>query len=94
MYKHRNVISAIILTFFLTSLFYLTAGSNVLSFIGSFTGDSFSKMKRVERLIDKYYIDDYDKDKMQDAALESYVASLGDKYSDYISKQSQRRIRE
>lgn len=87
MYKHRNVISAIILTFFLTSLFYLTAGSNVLSFIGSFTGDSFSKMKRVERLIDKYYIDDYDKDKMQDAALESYVASLGDKYSDYISKE-------
>lgn len=86
MYKHRNVISAVILTFFLTSLFYLTAGSNVLNFIGGFTGDSFSKLRRVERLIDKYYIDEYDKEKMEDEALKSYVNALGDKYSAYISK--------
>lgn len=85
MYKHRNVISAVILTFVLTSLFYLTVGSNVLNFIGSLSGDSFSKLKRTEKLIDKYYIDKYDKKQMEDAALESYVASLGDKYADYIS---------
>ena len=87
MYKHRNVISAVILTFVVTSIFYLTVGSNVLNFIGSLSGNSFSKINRAQNLIEKYYINDYDEQVMQDAALESYVASLGDKYADYISEE-------
>lgn len=87
MYKHRHVISAIILTFVLTSIFYLTYGSNIVNFVGALGGDNFSKLQRAQNLVEKHYIDSFDSKAMEEAALKSYINKLGDKYSSYISKE-------
>ena len=88
MNSKKSVAITAIITVILTSAFYMTpAGKNIYSVINTLSGDmTFSdKMDRMSRLVDKYYINDYDEEKMEDAALSAYAAEIDDPYTGYIN---------
>ena len=93
-----KAIMLVILTAFLTFIFttiYITNkynsgnGSQTISslFGGSSNNDKLTKsLKEIKSILKKYYLNDIDEDKAVDGALEGYVASLGDQYTEYIPK--------
>ena len=89
MYNKKPIIITALITAFLTSAFYMTpAGRGICSFVSYLSGDvSFSsKADKMSELIDKYYINNYDREKMEEAALSAYAAEANDPYTAYISK--------
>lgn len=50
--------------------------------------DSTAKLNAVIRMLDEKYYEDYDKEKAIDAAVDAYVDSLGDPYTEYMNKTS------
>lgn len=88
MSNKKQIILTAIITFFVTAfvVFAIVAGSAVSYLMGS--SDSTQKLKKIEALIDGYYIYDYDKDKMMDMALSAYTLGVGDPYTTYIDKES------
>lgn len=89
MYNKKPIIITALITAFLTSAFYMTpAGRGICSFVTYLSGDvSFSsKADKMSELIDKYYINNYDREKMEEAALSAYAAEANDPYTAYISK--------
>lgn len=89
MYNKKPIIITALITAFLTSAFYMTpAGRGICSFVTYLSGDvSFSsKADKMSELIDKYYINNYDREKMEEAALSAYAAEVNDPYTAYISK--------
>jgi len=85
MYKYRHVISAVILTFILTTAFWLCIGSDIISYIGAANGNFPSKLNHIQNIIEKFYINDYNSANLETNALEGYVKGLGDPYAEYIS---------
>lgn len=88
MNSKKPVVITAIITVILTSAFYMTpAGKSFYSVINTLSGDMTfsSKMDRMSRLVDKYYINDYDEEKMEDAALSAYAAEINDPYTGYIN---------
>ena len=93
-----KAIMLVILTAFLTFIFttiYITNKYNsgnesqTISslFGGSSNNDKLTKsLKEIKSILKKYYLNDIDEDKAVDGALEGYVASLGDQYTEYIPK--------
>ena len=47
---------------------------------------SDDKLSQIKGYIDKYYLNDYDEQKLIDGAYEGYVEGLGDPYSAYMTK--------
>ena len=45
-----------------------------------------SRMNSVISVLDEYYYEDYNKEKAYNAALEGYVSSLGDPYTEYMTQ--------
>ena len=88
MSNKKQIILTAIITFFVTGIlvFVLVAGSAVSYLMGN--ADNTQKLKKIEALIDGYYIYDYDKDKMMDMALTAYTMGVGDPYTTYIDKES------
>ena len=89
MNNKKSIVITAIVTVFLTSAFYMTpVGENIYLIIKTVSGDmSFSaKMDRMSQLVDKYYINEYDSKKMEDAALSAYAAEINDPYTMYINK--------
>ncbi|MBQ8526697.1 MAG: S41 family peptidase [Clostridia bacterium] len=89
MNNKKSIVITAIVTVFLTSAFYMTpVGENIYLIIKTLSGDmSFSaKMDRMSQLVDKYYINEYDSKKMEDAALSAYAAEINDPYTMYINK--------
>ena len=43
-------------------------------------------LKNIKSILKKYYLNDIDEDKAIDGAIEGYVSSLGDQYTEYIPK--------
>ena len=88
MSNKKQIILTAIITFFVTGVlvFVLVAGSAVSYLMGN--ADNTQKLKKIEALIDGYYIYDYDKDKMMDMALTAYTMGVGDPYTTYIDKES------
>lgn len=89
MYNKKPIIITALVTVFLTSAFYMTpAGRGISSFVSYLSGDvSFSsKAEKMQELINKYYINNYDIEKMEEAALSAYAAEANDPYTAYISK--------
>lgn len=46
-----------------------------------------SRMNSVISVLDEYYYEDYNKEKAYNAALEGYVKSLGDPYTEYMTQE-------
>lgn len=42
------------------------------------------KIAKIQKYIDEYYLNDYDKNKLVEGAYKGYVEGLGDKYSSYL----------
>ena len=96
--RFYKAIMLVILTAFLTFIFttiYITNKYNsgnesqTISslFGGSSNNDKLTKsLKEIKSILKKYYLNDIDEDKAVDGALEGYVASLGDQYTEYIPK--------
>lgn len=54
----------------------------------------YSKLEEISALIDKYYVGEYDKQAMMDAAAQAYVDAMGDKWSGYFTAQEYASISE
>lgn len=91
MKSKKPIIITAVVTFVVTTAFYLTP-------IGSFIHDSVSKLTTEQDFYDKihtmdnllktHYINEYDEQKMQDMALTGYAAGVGDPYTNYITKEN------
>lgn len=95
MYSKKRVYAIILITFILTSVLYTAAFTFVPSldnFLGSIRtqlntdNDLTSKIDEVNMYVDNYFINEYDKEKMNDYALKGYIAALNDPYTEYITK--------
>lgn len=77
-----------VLVFILTSMFYHTsAGLRVFSLFGDAgMGYDYAKLVQIDKMIEDNYTGSYNKDRLMNAALFSYVASLGDEHSSYLGK--------
>ena len=94
-----KTIMLVILTAFLTCILttiYITnknGTSNDKQSISSLFGIESSNdnqltksIKYIKTILDKYYLNDIDEDNAIEGALEGYVSSLGDPYTEYIPK--------
>ena len=89
------VVLTAFLTFILTTI-YITNKNNsnndsqsISSLLGieSSNDNQLTKsIKYIKTILDKYYLNDIDEDKAVEGALEGYVSSLGDSYTEYIPK--------
>ena len=89
------VVLTAFLTFILTTI-YITNKNNsnndsqsISSLLGieSSNDNQLTKsIKYIKTILDKYYLNDIDEDKAVEGALEGYVSSLGDPYTEYIPK--------
>ena len=76
-------------TIYLTNKYNLSDGKQTISslFNNSSSDDKLNQaLKNIRSLLNKYYLNDSDEDKAIDGAIEGYVSSLGDKYTEYIPK--------
>ena len=46
-----------------------------------------TELNKYRKIIDKYYLGNVDEEKLKDGAIKGYIEGLGDKYSEYISKE-------
>lgn len=89
------IVLTIFLTFTLTTI-YITKKigidgknadiSSMLSGITSSDDEITTYLKYIEKILDKYYLNDIDNEKAIEGAIEGYVSSLGDPYTEYIPK--------
>ena len=89
MNNKKSIIVTAVVSVILTSAFFLTpAGNGVRSLTAFLTGDSSfaAKLDKMSTVMDKYYINNYDISKMEDAALSAYAAEADDPYTAYINK--------
>ncbi len=97
MKKSSCVIIAVLVTFILTSMFFLSpTGTLVHGIMQTVTGNSnfYSKKNQIDLLLREYFINDYDTSKMEDAALYAYTLSADDPYTTYIGKEEYKSLLE
>ncbi|MBD9158816.1 MAG: S41 family peptidase [Clostridiales bacterium] len=46
-----------------------------------------TELNKYRKIIDKYYLGNVDEEKLKEGAIKGYIEGLGDKYSEYISKE-------
>ena len=77
-------------TIYITKKYNLSDGDQTISSLFSATSSSDDKLakslKNIKSILKKYYLNDIDEDKAIDGAIEGYVSSLGDQYTEYIPK--------
>lgn len=80
----------ILTTIYITNKYNISDGDQTISslFSGmSSSDDQLSKsIKYIKSILDKYYLNDIDEEQALEGAIEGYVASLGDPYTEYIPK--------
>ena len=97
--RFYKIVMLVVLTAFLTFIFttiYITKkynlsdGDQTISSLFSSSSSSDDKLtkslKNIKSILKKYYLNDIDEDKAIDGAIEGYVSSLGDQYTEYIPK--------
>ena len=94
--KTYKVIMLVLLVSFIT--FILTTIGMYKYFTGTGFGKSLvsssnanneiaNELNKYRKIIDKYYLGDVDEEKLKEGAIKGYIEGLGDKYSEYISKE-------
>lgn len=90
-----KVIMLVILTAFITfmctslamyQLGYLNTDTRYVMIPGSDTSLNIDLL-RIRETIDKYFLGEIDETKLRDGAIKGYVEGLGDKYSEYMTKE-------
>lgn len=74
----------------LTTLFYISPyGRAVYASIAQRFGASpAAKLMKIESIVDSLYMGEYDKDRLADMAAYEYAASVGDKYTGYLTAEN------
>ena len=88
MNSKKPIIITAVVTFIVTTAFYLTPiGGGIYSGAKLLSGDlSFEgKISQMGKLMEKYYINEYDEEYMQDMAMSAYAAGAEDPYTNYIN---------
>lgn len=81
-----TVLITAVLTFIASTITYFAFGSNIVYFLShNKNAETLSKLNRLDKLVDKYYYGDIDKNNMQQWAYSGYLAGLDDPYTEYIS---------
>ena len=62
----------------------ISVAATVFVMKNSYAG--FDRLRRVEKIIESSYIDEFDENKAEDAAIKAIVESLGDKYAVYYDE--------
>lgn len=94
--KTYKVIMLVLLVAFIT--FILTTIGMYKYFTGTGFGKSLvsssnanneiaNELNKYRKIIDKHYLGDVDEEKLKEGAIKGYIEGLGDKYSEYISKE-------
>ncbi len=97
MKKRSCVIVSVLVTFVLTSMFFLSPwGTFISSAIQTVTGTNnfYNKKNQIDFLMEKYYINEYDVSEMEDTALYAYALASGDPYTSYIGKEEYKSLLE
>lgn len=81
------VLVAVITFIGTTVLIYnkLGGSSNIKYVMLGDDGGSSSLLSRLKTVVDKYYLGEYDEEKMKEEAAKGYIEGLGDEYSEYIT---------
>lgn len=81
------VITTLNITLYIASDYYSTK-------LGDIQADekTYEKFAEVSAIVDKYFVGDYEKDKLLDGAISGYVTSLGDKWSGYYTAEEYKLI--
>ena len=81
-------LTVILTTVYITSKYDLNSENNTISSL--FDGNSeqednlSTKLKNIENLVEKYYLNDINEQDVIDGTISGYISSLGDKYTEYI----------
>ncbi|MCI8273485.1 MAG: S41 family peptidase [Clostridia bacterium] len=79
-------ITCIVTTAFISNKY--KTGSNIIdlqSFINTTDKSDLTKtLKKIENIVNKYYLNDIDKEKAIDGAIKGYISALGDPYTEYV----------
>lgn len=88
------VILTVFTTFILTTIYIsnrynLWEGNQTISSILNSNSESnlVKKIDYIKAILDKYYLNEIDDNKAVESAIEGYIASLGDPYTEYIPKE-------
>lgn len=100
--KIYKVIMLVILTAFITfmitslSMYTYFKQNPTLQFVEGEKSDIDTYLSKVKKAIDKNFLwqDKIDEEKLKDGAIKGYVEGLGDKYTEYISKDEMKKFTE
>lgn len=85
MKNSSKILLTVIITFFTTAILVSVCFMFTLD---QQTGIDYNRLKKVEKIIEKNYIDDYDVKKAEDAAIRALISSTGDKYAAFYDEES------
>ena len=98
--KIYKVIMLVILTAFITfmitslSMYTYFKQNPTLQFVEGEKSDIDTYLSKIKKAIDKNFLwqDKIDEEKLKDGAIKGYVEGLGDKYTEYISKDEMKNL--
>ena len=93
MNKQKNTVSAVFITFLITTALYVGAYvfvpqtstflTNLKGITSGFLKNGDASLDEIQNLVNKNYFKDVDEAKLTESAMKGYVAGLGDPYSQY-----------
>jgi carboxyl-terminal processing protease len=76
------------------SYILVAVAASVATLALSYAQQPYSKLKELRTVIDRYFIDEVDADRLENAAAEAMVAALGDRWSYYMTAEEYRSYQE
>ena len=58
------------------------------------SGDTEKKLKSIEKIVERYYLNEYDRKELETGLLEGYVSGLDDPYSVYYDEENTKALME
>ena len=85
MKNSSKILLSVIITFLATVILVSLCFTYVLN---NQTGIDYNRLKKVEKIIEKNYVNTYDVKKAEDAAIRALISSTGDKYAAFYDEEA------